>query len=48
MNNSIKIALLICVVLAGCYSTRVTEKSIKACMDTTGWSKERCTIELSR
>jgi len=30
------------------YLTRATPESIQACVDKTGWSQERCRVELER
>jgi hypothetical protein len=43
-----KIVFIIILLIISFYFTRVTPKSVAACVEQTGWSAERCQQEIGR
>lgn len=47
-NLKAKIALICLLLGLSCYAMRVSDEDVKACVEATGWNKDRCQVELSR
>lgn len=47
-QNRMIIGLAVLLIIGGMYLGRVTESDIAACVNATGWSADKCAIELHR
>jgi len=47
-NQGILIVVLVGAIIAFCFASQVSKSSIDKCQQSTEWSKEKCTTEISR